>query len=192
MHDHVWTFKFNPTAIAFVVLFVMVVFGLISIDVFGLVELGNFGVAIMMLLAFLIPYLMLISFTIGKYEKVEVEKIAEFEVDRKFEIWVLRWMYVLMVVGGIALGVMVNIVFFSWVVQAFVFYVISSRQKIKVTVTDKGICYYGWLIKWNEIKKVELIDDYVVLYKNPFKFVALPKDAIDIIERFKPITGQIA
>ena len=192
MHDHVWTFKFNPTAIAFVVLFVIAVFGLISMDVFGLVELGDFGVAIMMLLAFLIPYLMLISFTIGKYEKVEVEKIAEFEVDRKFEIWVLRWMYVLMVVGGIALGVMVNIVFFSWVVQAFVFYVISSRQKIKVTVTDKGICYYGWLIKWNEIKKVELIDDYVVLYKNPFKFVALPKDAIDIIERFKPIAGQIA
>jgi hypothetical protein len=192
MHDHVWTFKFNPTAIAFVVLFAIVVFGLIFADVFGLVELGDFGAAIMLLFLFILLYLALIPLTIGKYEKVEVEKIAEFEVDRKFEIRVLRWVYVLMVVGGVALGVMVNIVFFFLVVHVFVFYVISSRQKIKVTVTDKGICYYGWLIKWSEIKKMELIDDYVVLYKNPFKFVALPKEAIDIIERFKPIAGQIA
>ena len=185
MH-YVRAWKFKPSLIFVTVLVVLIssAFGLLVADVSGLINLGNFGVAIAMLVILPIPTIIFACLTVGKYEEVKAEKIAEFEVDRKWEVKYYRWLYLLFAVAGVILGLAVNIVFFALPLYVVLLTLTVSRHKIKVSITDRGICYQGFLIEWNEIKRVRILDDYIVLYKSPFRIVAIPKEASNLIDKF--------
>ena len=178
-----WKFKLNITLAIIVSVFILLAFGLLVLDLSGLIDLGCFGVVIAVLLIGLIPIAIIAPLTVGKYEEVKAEKIAEFEVDRRWELKYYRWLYLFFAVAGVILGITVNIVFFSSLLYV-VLLTIASRHKFKVFVTDKGVCFQGFLLNWDEIKKIKVVDDYIVLYKSPFRIVAIPKKASNIIDKF--------
>jgi len=179
MHYYIRVWKFKPslTFIAIAVIFILFVFNLLAADILGLISLGSFGVAIAMLLAFLAPIATV-------YEEVKAEKIAEFEVDREWEVKNHRWLYLLSAIAGIVLGVKINIVFFALLANVILQVLISRCQKVKVSLTDRGVCYQRFLIEWSEIRKIKITDNYVILYKNPFSAVAVPKDGLNIVKKF--------
>ena len=134
MH-YVRAWKFKPSQIFVTVLVVLIssAFGLLVADVSGLINLGNFGVAIAMLMILLIPTIIFACLTVGKYEEVKAEKIAEFEVDRKWEVKYYRWLYLFFAVAGVILGLAVNIVFFALLLYVVLLTLTVSRHKIKVS-----------------------------------------------------------
>ncbi len=179
-----WKFKSSPIFITVVIVAVSLTLGLLVADISGLINLGNFGIAIGMLLISLIPVFVFACFTIGKYEEVKVEKIAEFEVDRMWEVKYYWWIYLLFAVVCTVLGLTASMIFFVLFVNVALLILLASKQKFKILVTDRGVYFQGFLIEWDEIKDVKIVDKYVILYKNPVRVVAIPKEALNIVDKF--------
>jgi len=165
--------NFKVLGLSFVLLFLV----LASVVLLSNVALVMF---VFCLFYLLIPILMLSSFAFGKHEQVKAEIIKEVEVDRSYEVRRFWWLYAIPIVTFSALGVVTghyNYVLhsISFLILAFVF----SKTKFKVLITDKGLVFgKNMLLSWDEINRVEVKGDYVILHKSRFSSFAIPKDAL--------------
>ena len=170
--------NFKVLGLSFVLLFSMLASAFL---------LSNVAVAMFVFCLFYlsIPILILSSFAFGKHEQVKAEIIKEVEVDRSYEVRRFWWFYAIPIVAFSISGVVTghyNYLLHSinFLILAFVF----SKTKIKVLITDKGLVFgKNMLLSWNEIRRVEVKGDYVILHKGRFSSFAIPKDVLECCKK---------
>jgi len=175
--------NFKVLGLSFVLLFLV----LASVVLLSNVALVMF---VFCLFYLLIPILILSSFAFGKHKQVRAEIIKEVEVDRSYEVRRFWWLYAIPIVAFSALGVVTG--HYNYVLHSISFLILAfllSKTKFKVLITDKGLVFgKNMLLSWDEINRVEVKGDYVILHKGWFSSFAIPKD---VLECCKKLTSRV-
>jgi lysylphosphatidylglycerol synthetase-like protein (DUF2156 family) len=165
---------------------------IIALIVAGAILASDTPMALLFAIAIfaLIPVVILSPLALGKHECITVEVLGEAEIDMGRRVRELWWLYAIPIAAftffGLITGQYNSIIY---ALEILFLILIFSRQRLKVSITDKGVVFgRSLLVDWNEIKNAEVKDSYVIVRKNALQHFVIP---VDVIERYLQLIEHV-